>query len=310
MVKKEIETEISPIDIDADLLFAEWDPAHQVANSLHSPPEIETIAANSPFVFDIDYFYCLIFILSGKGEFSAFEDEALCVEENQMLLLPMGKLFKFTARDCPVTFLTIKFRPSINLCMGSCPRSLETGNRQYTRSARKKSEDKITSLYLNEGIDLWLKQMLYYIERNPNAMPVFEIKLRELFYILRISIPVKKRDEFLASYHCHNLGFRAFVFRHHLDCRTVEELATMMKFSISTVKRLFLEEFGVSPLKWMHEQKARFIYRDLADGDLTLQQIADRYYFSSISYLCVFCRKIFGTTPLKIRQKLNIEETD
>lgn len=308
MALKDLETEITPIDVDADLLFGEWNPAKQVANSMVSLPKLVTIEKRSFHVFDVDNFYCLLFAVKGTAKAYVMCDEIEAILPNQMLLVPMGKLLKVETGDMPISLLCLEFRPSINLCMGNCPRTGNDASNKKYKGPRNKELDVITRLEMNDGVKLWLQQMLYYIKLTPKAMPAYEIKLRELFFILRLSMANKEYHKFLESYHCHNLGFRAFVFRHHLDCKTVEDMAELMQLSTSTVKRLFLDEFGLSPLKWMHEQKARYIYRDLSEDKLTLQEIADRYHFSSISYLCVFCRKAFGATPLKVRRTLVPEE--
>lgn len=312
MSKKISETDVSPIDIDADLMFNEWEPSQQVATSLLHAPTLNTLAYKEVESFDVDYYYCMIFALKGHAKLISMKgDESGEVHEKEIMLIPMGKYIKLESADKNgFEYISIQFRPSINLCMGKCPRSGTIYGNTVCKVSRNKSEDQITTLNINEGVWPWIEQVLFYIKTSPDAIPAFEVKLRELFYILRIGYDSDKSQEFLSSYHCHNLGFRAFVFRHHLDCKTVEDLAELMQLSTSTVKRLFLDEFGMPPLKWMHEQKARFIYRDLADDTLSLQQIADRYHFSSISYLCVFCRKAFGVTPLKARKILTPEWED
>ena len=65
---------------------------------------------------------------------------------------------------------------------------------------------------------------------------------------------------------------------------------------------MFDEEFGISPLKWMLQQRARHVYKDLVDSTLSLTEISARYYFSSPGYLSAFCRRMFGISPLKIRR--------
>ena len=55
-------------------------------------------------------------------------------------------------------------------------------------------------------------------------------------------------------------------------------------------------------MKWLLQQRARHIYKDLIDSDLSLTEIAERYYFSSSGYLSAFCRRVFGLSPIKIRR--------
>ena len=77
-----------------------------------------------------------------------------------------------------------------------------------------------------------------------------------------------------------------------------------MNLSLSSFKRHFNQEFGCPPLKWMHEERARHVYTDLADPSLSLKAIAEKNLFSSVSYLCAFCRKMLGNTPLQLRKAM------
>ncbi len=150
---------------------------------------------------------------------------------------------------------------------------------------------------------------MLYLHQSQSQTDLYELKVRELFHVLRSSYPKEEMDLFLLSFHCHNQGFRAQVFKHHLDCNTVEELADKMKISMSTFKRRFKLEFNAAPLQWMNEERAKHIYEDLGEGQLSLQEIANRYHFSSLSYLCKFCKRMFGTSPLELRKKI-AEERD
>ena len=70
----------------------------------------------------------------------------------------------------------------------------------------------------------------------------------------------------------------------------------------AALTRMFDDEFGIPPLKWLLHQRARHVYQDLVDSPLSLNEIAERYYFSSTGYLSAFCRRMFGLSPMKIRK--------
>ena len=57
------------------------------------------------------------------------------------------------------------------------------------------------------------------------------------------------QEEFLRGFHCKRSGFSCQVFKHHLSCRNVEDLASKLGVPPATLTRMFDDEFGVSPLK-------------------------------------------------------------
>ena len=112
----------------------------------------------------------------------------------------------------------------------------------------------------------------------------------------------KIQDEFLRFFHCKHTGFVSRVFKHHLSCRKAEDLAEKLGVSTAVLTRLFEEEFGTTPLKWLLQQRARYVYRDIVDGNLTFTEIAELYHLTSPCYLSAFCRRTFGQSPSKIRR--------
>lgn len=299
----------SPVDIDADLMFSDNSLTHTVANSVVDIPLLMELGKDETYFIETKGDYAFVFLISGSLKITSMGEKIVDFFHDHVYLIPMGKLFEVHAQE-RAKFLLFHFSPSINLCLGKCPHDLNRhfGKHNFCHTSSGRRDGRITNLQLKGAMVSWLNSVLFYLENDTKNISVYEIKLREFFYVLRLSLTTIELDEFLVSYHCRNVGFRSFVFRHHLECKTVEELSEMIGISSSSAKRMFLEEFGIPPLKWMHEQRAKYIYRDLAEQKMTLQEIADRYHFSSISYLCVFSRKMFGATPLKTRKIINNEK--
>lgn len=208
----------------------------------------------------------------------------------------------------PAKFLLIPFAPSIQLCQGVCPHRTKDKNpcsntKEQNLAKASAIKKGVTALPIKDVIRYWRDNLVLYVEDGLRNANLFEFKLRELFFIFRSFYKTEEVDTFLALLHCTNLGFRAFIYRHHWDCKNVEDLAELSGLSLTTFKRTFREEFGTSPLQWMNEQKAQYLYHDLKNGDASLATLADRYHFSSISYLCAFCKKMLGDTPNNIRKK-------
>ena len=141
-----------------------------------------------------------------------------------------------------------------------------------------------------------------YLQYSLADLRLFDVKLQELFLLLRMNYARKIQDEFLRFFHCKHTGFVSRVFKHHLSCRKAEDLAEKLGVSTAVLTRLFEEEFGTTPLKWLLQQRARYVYRDIVDGNLTFTEIAELYHLTSPCYLSAFCRRTFGQSPSKIRR--------
>ncbi|WP_373811772.1 helix-turn-helix transcriptional regulator [Porphyromonas loveana] len=274
---------------------------HHPAVALTDLPVILTIDPECDLEIWTQDCYALLFHIGGHPATlsgAADTDNPHLTESNTILLAPnLRILLRVGAGQTKI--ICFYFRPTIHLCMGICPAS---GNK---KECTKEDESRqVSTLQRLPILDDWVTSVLNYLSDTPFSLEIFELKLRELFFIFRSKYCNAEIEKFLSSFHCRNIGFRAFVFRHHLECRTVEELAAKMQLSMSSFKRHFYQEFGRAPLTWMHEEKAKHIYTDLCNPKLSLQEIAEKYLFSSVSYLCAFCRKTLGNTPSKLRKEL------
>jgi AraC family transcriptional activator FtrA len=83
---------------------------------------------------------------------------------------------------------------------------------------------------------------------------------------------------------------------------TVHELAEHAHTSPRHFTRRFQAELGISPLKWLLQERVRLAQRLLEQTDLPVQRIAEKSGFGSVIALRRQFVKIAGTTPLAYRQ--------
>lgn len=309
--KTKPEVSFSSIDIETDVLFADHPLQYStaVASSLRKPPAIVSLTHDAPRPLETEDEYAIVMPLDGDlvVREAPYLDRVL--RQDHMLFLPYFTNLSLHTLAKESSFLIFRFLPSIQLCAGRCPNKELCGVDLDHHRRSVASDTQLVSgtayLQVNHPTDSWCQTVASYIRKGCTTLSLYEYKLREYFYILHNFYNRQEVDTFLENFHCRNVGFRAFVYRHHLDCRNVEELAQILGMSLSTFKRTFKEEFNCPPLQWMHKQKAVYIYRDLVAKELTLAEVAKKYHFSSVSYLCAFCKKMLNATPMKISgQKL------
>ena len=79
-----------------------------------------------------------------------------------------------------------------------------------------------------------------------------------------------------------------------------------MNYTVSGFEKRFKRVFGVSPYKWMNNQKAKMIFQQVRTTDLTLKEISANFGFTSLSRFNDFCKTNLGKPPGDIREKSHI----
>lgn len=84
----------------------------------------------------------------------------------------------------------------------------------------------------------------------------------------------------------------------------VKDLADLCFMSAPHFQHLFKKTMGVSPITYKNIILINHVQRTLiSNKNLSLQEIADKYNFDSIVYLCRLFKSVTGMTPTEIRKK-------
>lgn len=128
-----------------------------------------------------------------------------------------------------------------------------------------------------------------------------DAKQQELFILLRAFYSPEELYDLLRSAIGREVGFKDFVLRHYAEISDVKTFAIQAKMSLATFQRKFKQEFGRPVSQWLTERRAERLLRELRNTDKNLSTIAQEMNFSSLNYLCVFCRQHFGMKPSEVR---------
>jgi transcriptional regulator GlxA family with amidase domain len=83
---------------------------------------------------------------------------------------------------------------------------------------------------------------------------------------------------------------------------TVDALARHANTSARHFTRRFHAEFGITPLRWLLQERVRYAQRLLEQTDLGIQRVAERTGLGSAVSLRRHFAEVVGTTPLAYRQ--------
>lgn len=235
----------------------------------------------------------IIFIL--KGSVSTIEDdddEVSIRKEGEILLIPPVHQLSFSVIE-DAEFIVFVIKSPIHLC-NIQPLEKLLGDisdiKEYT-----------VSLTANQTIKDYLNLLSKCLDDGLKCKCFAEIKSKEIFYYFRAYYSKETLRAFFAPLFTEDYEFSVFVLRNYKKMKTVQRFAEELGYSLSKFERQFKRVFQESPYQWMTKQKSKLIYNDLVNTNRTLIDIADEYEFSSLSQFCDFCKRVLGTSLVKIR---------
>ena len=204
-----------------DLLFAGNSVFKHQPAALISIPMHRQLTSGEHLLLQSEGDFYIIFLLSGSIRTTLNGGtEAETYEASRMIFVPMGTLVDIESEG-ETTCLVFHFQPSIHLCANQCP---ERPKKRFQITTMRQ-EKVLTTLPLSRGVELWTSAILEYLQYSLSDLRLFDVKLQELFLLLRMNYARRMQEDFLRNYHCKRMGFSCQVFKYHLSCRNVEELA-------------------------------------------------------------------------------------
>ena len=166
---------------------------------------------------------------------------------------------------------------------------------------------------ISEPVENFLKQMLYFQRLKIDSMNFNSLKHSEFFLLLRHFCPREELVMFLSPLIVRSLSFRTKVLEKYplLKNGRVPELAGLIGMGRKNFDKCFREEFGVSPARWMQQEKAKHLRLFLKEPGVTISEAMDKFQFNSPSHFNRFCHKYFKTSPgmvIKESKDINVKK--
>lgn len=159
-------------------------------------------------------------------------------------------------------------------------------------------------LSIRKPLDSFLELMILYLDAGANCICLHELKLEELFWLLRAFYKKRELAMFFFPIIGNSLEFRDRVMVNYKKAGTAQELARLCGYSRQQFNKLFLEEFRTSPYSWMQERLLLHLKSRLADISIPLKSIVDEFELSSMPHFVRLCKNKFGKTPSELRREL------
>ncbi|MBK5719713.1 helix-turn-helix transcriptional regulator [Dysgonomonas sp. Marseille-P4677] len=246
----------------------------------------------------------LIFLLSGEISFSYGQFINYKVGEKNIIYLPTGFKFSCNAFENSTLFV-MSIQGHKNFCEDYLFKDLEKKNYSVPDYSSL-AEVKPAILEINEALEKYIDTLLLYVNAGAKCKSFYMIKIKELFHIFRWFYPKDSLKEFFRYSLKGGSEFGSYIMDNWQKYASVGELAEAMNYTVSGFEKRFKRVFGVSPYKWMLNQKAERIFHQIRMTDLTFKQISANFGFTSLSRFNDFCKSNFGNPPGNIRENNGI----
>ena len=218
-----------------------------------------------------------------------------CVNKEELVLIPLHSPCVIKALEETI-ILKIKLTVNISFCTHL---PFELFIEEYEEF---KEENNLGWLMPNQRVTDFAHILKGYIEDGLRCSFFFEIKIRELLYLIRVYYDKREVSTFFSPIFCNDLIFSNKVYENIDRIKNIKELAKRVNYSTSGFEKRFKKVFNTSPYVWLLEQKSRKIYHEINSTKKTFSEIAYEFDFSSPAHFSNFCKKYFGNTPGKLRR--------
>jgi len=237
----------------------------------------------------------LLMVTKGSGKISFRKFVNKPVENGDILLLPIHTALQFKVEE-DATILTFRLQPSIYFCDHF---SLEA----LFERQEKREKKRFIALKINQRITSYIKSLVPCLLDGLNCQYFLDLKMRELFFILRAYNTKWDLAAFFSPMMTENADFYAFVLANYKSVRTVGEFAQKARYSVTGFEKRFRKVFGISAHTWLKEQLAAGLFHEITCTRKSFTEISAMFGFSSSAHLSNFCRMNFGVSPSTIRKK-------
>lgn len=252
----------------------------------------------------------LIFVVEGDVYISYGRVPEENVKTGKIMLLPVGSKINFCALQ-KTTYTILRLQSQSNFDERLSYKLL-LKDILAEDTCLEKSAENLPNYYLDMNNCLWayINNLNARIQDGIKSTVFFELKLKELFFLLRAYYPKEELFRFFEPIVYGDHEFLNIIMCNFQKVKTVKELADLTNYSISGFEKRFKRVFNTSAGNWIKQQKSMNIFHEISMGDVSFKNICFKNGFSSLSHFNNYCKLHFGLTPGEIRkqQKMQINK--
>lgn len=151
-------------------------------------------------------------------------------------------------------------------------------------------------------LQYFLNGSITYLRENKVCRELLSLKRKELAFVLGYYYSDYDLATLVHPLSKYTNSFQYFVLQHYKKVKTVEELALLGGYTLSTFRRIFNNVFHEPVYEWMQARRKEGILDDLQNSDDSISEICYKYGFESLPHFSNFCKKSFGASPRNLRR--------
>lgn len=240
----------------------------------------------------------VVFIMEGRvqlifGDFQHSEGV-----KGQALFLLAGGRYSYHV-TAPSVVMVFRIHDPIRLCSTFSLEKLREGGSGGDKD--KPGRRNFNTLEMNSYIWQLLEGINESLCGGVRCKEYFNLKINEFFILLRTFYTNEDLYWFFYLIISGDITFSEYVRLNWYKFRSVGEFAACMGINSRQFFTKFKTVFGQTPYKWMKEERAKKIERELTGTKKSFKEIAFDNEFSDIPQFTKFCKKEIGNTPTVIR---------
>lgn len=242
--------------------------------------------------------FCILFLLKGEVLVSLGKEHTISVCSNGMIIIPQreeNRIRSIVTAECLLLFWNKEISVCDKMYFDSISRDRTVNDNNYI-------------LPIHKPLLHVLRQIFLYLEAGLLCRHMHILKQQEIILVLRGFYTKNELASFFAGVSGIGRKFEDFILSNYQKVKTVKEFASLCCVSERSFNRKFQQCFNQSPYQWMQDRKAELIHEKICDPDIAFREIASEFGFSSPAHLTCYCKKQFGTTPTRLREKSHMKK--
>lgn len=142
-----------------------------------------------------------------------------------------------------------------------------------------------------------------YLSGNKVCRDLLLMKQKELVFVLGFYYSDYDLATLVHPLSKYTSSFEFFVLQNYKKVKTVEDLAQLGGYTVSTLRRIFNNVFHEPVYEWMQARRKENILDDLHHSHSTISEICYKHGFESLPHFSNFCKKSFGASPRHLREQ-------
>lgn len=261
-----------------------------------------SFSKEKPFCYPQPGYYHFLFVLEGGLQCLSDSGSCLSLKKGQFTFLSQQEIWELRGIEYPCRLVLFSFVELPDAAEKYYFRSLlpYTREQKYSLSVHK----------TEEPLESYLRMVLGYLEDGIPMEKLSEIKLKELFLLLKHFYLLPELVTLFHPLICRLDHFRQAILDNWRCVSNSRELIRLMNMRRSSFERRFRKEFGCSAHQWLLRQRADQVQKSLADPDITIEEVRRHHHFNSATHFVRFCRSQFGCTPTDLGKRLLSEKVE